>query len=138
MTSADAPSTRLSHSPLVPVSWGELLDKISILEIKAERIASQPARANVERELSMLSSVAAQLAGEPRLADWKRALKQVNEALWVIEDHIREKETTSSFDQEFIELARSVYRTNDRRAQIKREINLTLGSQLIEEKQYKG
>jgi hypothetical protein len=138
MTSADTPPTGLSQSPFVPVSWGELLDKISILEIKAERIAAQPARANVETELAMLSSVAARLAGVPGLAGWKHDLKQVNETLWDIEDRIREKEAASRFDQEFIELARSVYRTNDQRARIKRKINLSLGSQLIEEKSYKG
>jgi hypothetical protein len=130
--------SKQSQSPLVPVSWGELLDKISILEIKAERIAAQPARANVERELALLTSVAARLGDNPGLAGWKRDLRQVNEALWDIEDSIREKEAASRFDQEFIELARAVYRTNDRRARIKREINLSLGSQLIEEKSYKG
>ena len=138
MTSADAPSSGLSQSPLVPVSWGELLDKISILEIKAERIVAQPARANVEKELALLSSVAGRLAAEPGLAGWKRELRQVNETLWEIEDRIREKEAASSFDAGFIELARAVYQTNDRRARIKREINLSLGSQLIEEKSYKG
>jgi hypothetical protein len=122
----------------VPVSWGELLDKISILEIKAERIVSEPARGNVQTELAMLSAIAAQLADDPRLREWKRTLKDVNEALWSIEDRIREKEAQAEFDQEFIELARSVYKTNDRRARIKREINLSLGSQLIEEKQYRG
>ena len=138
MMSADAPSTRLLQSPLVPVSWGELLDKISILEIKSERIVAQPARANVEKELALLAAVGAGLAAEPRLAGWKRELKQVNETLWVIEDRIREKEAAASFDAEFVELARAVYQNNDRRARIKREINLSLGSQLIEEKSYKG
>jgi hypothetical protein len=125
-------------NPLVPVSWGELLDKISILEIKAERIVSAPARTNVQTELSLLSANADQLTGDSRLHEWKHALKEVNETLWSIEDRIREKEARAEFDQEFIELARSVYKTNDLRARIKREINLSLGSQLIEEKQYKG
>jgi Family of unknown function (DUF6165) len=124
-------------TPLVPLSWGELLDKISILEIKAERIVSAPARSNVRMELSALSAIASELDGDQRLEEWKRALKGVNEALWSIEDRLREKEAQAAFDQEFIELARSVYKTNDRRACIKREINLSLGSQLIEEKQYK-
>jgi hypothetical protein len=136
--SANGPSTSLTQSPLVPVSWGELLDKISILQIKAERIAAPIAAANVQAELSMLVRVADRLADDPRLSGWKRDLKEVNEALWTIEDRIREKEAGAEFDQEFIELARSVYRTNDRRARIKRDINLSLGSQLIEEKQYKG
>ena len=131
-----APSSR--PSPLVPLSWGELLDKISILEIKAERIVAASARGNVQTELAMLSAIANELAGDRRLREWKRELKQVNEALWSIEDSIREKEAQAEFDQEFIELARSVYRTNDRRAHIKRDINLSLGSRLIEEKQYKG
>jgi hypothetical protein len=135
MTSPD-PASR--PNPLVPLSWGELLDKISILEIKAERIVSTPARSNVRTELSALSAIASELDGDQRLEEWKRALKDVNEALWSIEDRIREKEAQAVFDQEFIELARSVYETNDRRARIKREINLSLGSQLIEEKQYKG
>ena len=126
------------QSPLVPVSWGELLDKISILEIKAQRIASESAGANVRTELSLLSDIADRLAADQRLAGWKRDLKDVNEALWDIEDRIREKEAEAKFDQEFIELARAVYTTNDRRARIKREINLSLGSQLIEEKQYKS
>lgn len=138
MTSAGSASAPLAQSPMVPVSWGELLDKISILEIKAERIVAPSAAANVRNELSMLSAVADRLSGEPGLSEWKRALKQVNEALWTIEDRIREKEAGAIFDREFIELARAVYRTNDRRAHIKREINLSLGSQLIEEKQYKG
>ena len=86
----------------------------------------------------MLSAIANELAGDRRLREWKRELKQVNEALWSIEDRIREKEAQAEFDQEFIELARSVYRTNDQRAHIKRDINLSLGSRLIEEKQYKG
>lgn len=126
------------QSPLVPVSWGELLDKISILEIKAERIASESAGANVRTELSLLLTIADRLAGDQRLAGWKRALHEVNEALWDIEDRIREKEAEAKFDQEFIALARAVYTTNDQRARIKREINVSLGSQLIEEKQYKG
>jgi hypothetical protein len=139
MTSpVDQASGPVLQSPLVPVSWGELLDKISILEIKAERIVSPSASANVRMELSLLSVIADRLSGEQRLAAWKRALKDVNEALWVIEDRIREKEAEQRFDEEFIDLARAVYRTNDRRAHIKREINLSLGSQLIEEKQYKG
>ena len=128
----------LSQTPLVPVSWGELLDKISILEIKSERITSPAAVANVRNELSMLAASAAPLAAHQGLAEWKRALKDVNETLWEIEDRIREKEAEAKFDAEFIELARSVYVNNDRRARIKREINLAVGSQLIEEKSYKG
>ena len=131
-------TTHATQTPLVPVSWGELLDKISILEIKAERITSAAAVANVRSELSLLSASAAPLATHPGLGEWKRALKEVNEALWDIEDRIREKEAEAKFDAAFIELARSVYVNNDRRARIKREINLAVGSQLIEEKSYKG
>lgn len=138
MMSRRPAATPQLQSPLVPVSWGELLDKISILEIKAQRIASESAGANVRTELSLLSDIADRLAADQRLAGWKRGLKDVNEALWDIEDRIREKEAEAKFDQEFIELARAVYTTNDRRARIKREINLSLGSQLIEEKQYKS
>ena len=127
-----------TQTPLVPVSWGELLDKVSILQIKAERITAPAALANVRNELSLLQASAAPLADNPRLTEWMRALKDVNETLWVIEDRIREKESEARFDAEFIELARSVYATNDRRARIKREINLAVGSQLIEEKSYKG
>ena len=134
MTAQEPPSQLTPH---VPVSWGELLDKISILEIKVERIVSASARGNVQKELSMLSAIASEVDGEPRLREWKSALKDVNEALWEIEDRIREKETQAEYDQEFIELARSIYKTNDRRARIKRDINVSLGSQLIEEKQYK-
>jgi hypothetical protein len=127
-----------TQTPLVPVSWGELLDKVSILQIKAERITAPAALTNVRNELSLLQASAAPLADNPRLTEWMRALKDVNETLWVIEDRIREKESEGRFDAEFIELARSVYATNDRRAKIKREINLAVGSQLIEEKSYKG
>jgi len=127
-----------TQTPLVPVSWGELLDKVSILQIKAERITAPAALTNVRNELSLLQASAAQLADNPRLTEWMHALKDVNETLWVIEDRIREKESEGRFDAEFIELARSVYATNDRRAKIKREINLAVGSQLIEEKSYKG
>ena len=121
--------------PLAPVSWGELFDKISILEIKAARIKAKPARANVRRELEALNAVAAP-AKRAGLARLRQKLRKVNEALWEIEDEIREKEHRQEFDARFVALARSVYQTNDRRSAIKREINDLLGSALVEEKHY--
>lgn len=122
--------------PDAPVSWGELIDKISILEIKARRLTGPPALANVRRELAALEAVAAEVAGDPRMAGWRGALGEVNAALWDIEDAIREQERAGDFGPRFIELARSVYRRNDARAALKREISLALGSELIEEKSY--
>jgi methyl coenzyme M reductase subunit C-like uncharacterized protein (methanogenesis marker protein 7) len=119
------------------VSPGEFLDKVSILEIKLERIRDPAKLANVRRELELLRGVwkASPLAGAD-VAALTRELKSVNEALWEIEDRLRIKEARGSFDDEFIELARSVYRHNDRRAALKRELNLALRSDLIEEKSY--
>lgn len=124
--------------PRVPVSFGELLDKITILEIKSERIVDPAKLANVQRELSALAAVWNQLpgAGAPAVTAARGRLRQVNEQLWEIEDEIRTKEAARSFDADFIELARAVYRTNDQRAAIKREVNLALGSELVEEKSY--
>ncbi len=126
-------------TPVVPVSWGELIDKITILEIKAERIADPVKRANVARELEALSAVRDR--GDPppaALAPLVGALRAVNQALWTIEDDIRECEAKGEFGPRFVELARSVYRNNDRRAALKRQINALLGSELVEEKSYKG
>jgi hypothetical protein len=125
-------------TPLVPTSWGELLDKIAILEIKSERLSSEAALANVRNELAQLDAVAAQLPSDPVLAGLRQALKAVNESLWEIEDRIREHEARQEFDAQFIALARSVYKTNDERGRIKRDINLRLNSALVEEKQYKA
>jgi len=121
----------------IPVATGELLDKITILRIKSERIADPDKLANVRRELSLLEGIWAGIdTGDARVADCIDRLKEVNEALWEIEDRIRVKESRSSFDQDFIDLARSVYFTNDKRAAIKREINDLTGSTLTEEKSY--
>ncbi len=121
----------------VPVSYGELLDKISILEIKSERMHDPVKLANVERELRALErSWAAHPAAAQDVSDLRRELKAVNERLWVIEDDIRVKEKSREFDAAFIELARSVYFQNDDRARIKRDINLALGSAYVEEKSY--
>jgi uncharacterized protein DUF6165 len=125
--------------PRVPISHGELIDKITILEIKAERIGDAAKRANVGAELEQLEAVwQREAAGAADIAAERAALLAVNEALWDIEDRIREKERTHSFDAEFIELARSVYIRNDERAAIKRTINERLGSALVEEKSYQS
>ena len=123
----------------VPISPGEFLDKLTILEIKAERIGDPAKLANVRRELELLRSTwqASPLAARDVSAQVAQ-LREVNAALWDVEDRLREKEAARAFDAEFVELARSVYRTNDRRAEIKRELNVALGSELIEEKSYKA
>lgn len=120
-----------------PVSYGELIDKITILEIKSERMSDPAKLANVANELDALNRTwAADPAAAVDIADLRDRLRAVNEALWDIEDRIRLKEKAKAFDAEFIELARSVYIRNDERAALKREINLKLGSTLIEEKSY--
>jgi hypothetical protein len=119
--------------PEVPVSWGELIDKITILEIKAARLTDPAALGNVRRELAALTPHA---PPDARLPPLRTALSEVNAALWDIEDRIREKEAAADFGAEFVELARAVYRQNDRRAALKRQISLALGSDLIEEKSY--
>lgn len=122
---------------LAPVSAGELLDKISILRIKRERIAAADKVANIKTELSALEAVAARAIPEsPALAALEADLKTVNEALWQIEDDIREHDARGDFGEEFVRLAQAVYRTNDRRAALKREINRLTGSALVEEKSY--
>ena len=123
-------------SPLVPVSWGEFYDKISILEIKATRIAEPEKLANDDRELTALLACATAQPTVPELADLRLHLRRVNEMLWDIEDRIREKEHEQAFDADFVQLARSVYHRNDERAKIKRQINELLQSGLIEEKSY--
>jgi uncharacterized protein YukE len=124
-------------NPSVPVSWGELLDKVTILEIKSERLTSKAALANVRHELEQLSSFAEKAQGlNPEIPRLKAELKTINETLWQIEDDIREKEAAKSFDAEFVRLARAVYRTNDARGRLKQEINALLKSAINEEKQY--
>lgn len=124
-------------TPHVPVSWGELIDKITILEIKAARLTSAAALQNVRRELDQLTEKTLALGDMAKeVAPLKADLTRVNEALWEIEDKIRDKEAAKAFDAEFIELARSVYITNDKRAALKRQINQLLASELVEEKGY--
>ena len=121
----------------IPISPGELLDKITILEIKSERMEEDAKLANVRREFRLLD------------ARWREAvteddtvrrihgeLKRINETLWEIEDDIRDKERLKEFDGEFVRLARSVYFTNDKRAKAKKELNLHLGSEIVEETSY--
>lgn len=123
---------------LVPVSPGELLDKITILRIKVARIQDAAKLANVRLELALLEQTWRQSGGaDQNVSADEYALQQVNERLWDIEDRIRDKEARQSFDRDFIELARAVYLANDERAAIKKRINTQLGSRLVEEKSYK-
>lgn len=122
---------------LVPVSPGELLDKITILEIKSERMSDPEKLTNVRRELALLSKTwAGAVREDETVARIHDELKRINEALWVIEDDIRDKERLREFDEEFIRLARAVYVTNDQRAQAKKALNTHLGSDIVEEKSY--
>jgi hypothetical protein len=128
---------RAGRRPTVEVSWGELIDKLTILEIKEQRLASPAAVANIRKELATLRSTSQALQPPPDGFDELQAkLKSVNETLWEIEDQIRAKEAAQSFDQKFIELARAVYFHNDHRARLKHDINVLLKSELVEEKQY--
>jgi len=121
----------------VPVSFGEVLDKITILEIKSERIADPGKVKNVRLELEELNDTWNDaVQDQEAIAGLRKQLKHVNEALWEIEDDIRDQEAAQDFGQTFIELARAVYVTNDKRAAIKKEVNLALGSRFVEEKSY--
>ena len=121
----------------IELSVGELLDKISILQIKAERIDDPSKMKNINKELAVLMSLWNDSPySDTNLSSEINELKNINEALWDIEDKIRDKERNQVFDKDFIGLARSVYFTNDKRAEIKRVINSKTGSELIEEKSY--
>lgn len=121
----------------IPVSPGELLDRVTILEIKAERIADAAKRANVEYERAGLEALAAEsLPRDPEILRLRREIRAVNEALWDIEDAIRDHERRQDFGPSFVALARAVYRTNDRRAALKRAVNDRLGTAIVEEKSY--
>jgi hypothetical protein len=121
----------------VPISPGELLDKITILRIKSKRMSDEKKLANVRLELQELERTwSASPYSKINIAADIDSLQAVNEKLWVIEDDIRDKERAQSFDAEFVRLARAVYVENDERAAIKRRINVTLGSTLVEEKSY--
>ncbi len=121
----------------VEISIGEFFDKITILEIKQKKINNAEKLVNINKELDSLNRLLAQQSfSREDVTEEIAALRQVNEQLWVIEDDIREKEAKKQFDAGFIELARSVYITNDKRSDIKRVINLRLGSDFVEEKSY--
>ena len=127
----------MSGTVSIEIAPGELIDKITILEIKAERISDQAKLANVRLELDTLAaSRDAAISASDDLRRLTADLKAVNEELWVIEDDIRECERSGDFGRKFVELARAVYKTNDRRAALKRDINNLLGSRLVEEKSY--
>jgi Family of unknown function (DUF6165) len=123
---------------LVPISPGELIDKITILEIKSARMTDAAKLHNVRTELALLNETwrASAFSSVDITAEWT-GLRDVNGQLWDIEDRIRDKERDGQFDAVFIELARAVYVTNDERAAIKRRINAKLGSSLVEEKSYR-
>ena len=121
----------------VELAYGELLDKVTILQIKSERITDEDKLANVNKELELLNKLwNMDEKSSVDISSEFTALKEINEKIWDIEDGIRDKERVKEFDEKFIELARSVYFSNDKRAEIKRAINLKLGSELIEEKSY--
>ncbi len=126
-----------NHTVLAPVSLGELLDKIVILEIKEERISDEAKLANVRTELQSLRAIRlASLQGSPEIEMWEKALREANEELWDLEDRIRDKERADDFGPEFVEVARLIYRTNDKRANAKKMINTICGSTIVEEKSY--
>lgn len=121
----------------VEISIGEFYDKLTILEIKKERINNTEKLVNINNELDGLNNLLAQLPfSRDDVSQEVSELRKINEALWEIEDDIREKESQKKFDERFIELARAVYITNDKRSDIKRDINLKLGSDFVEEKSY--
>ena len=122
---------------LIPISPGELLDKITILQIKAERIADPAKVANVKTELEMLSKVWDEsVESDDVITSLSAELKSINEMLWEIEDDIRDEERNRRFGERFVELARAVYVTNDDRANAKKKVNLHLNSTIVEEKSY--
>ena len=122
--------------PIVAVSWGELFDRISILEIKQARMTSEAARTTAAAQLAILRQTENMLSQEPMtLPELRKRLKSVNETLWSIEDELRDREARKAFDARFIELARGVYRNNDERSRIKHAIDRLLGSE-SEPKEY--
>ena len=124
----------MTAPPLIPVSWGELIDRITILEIKVERLSNVTARDNAAHELALLVAVAGQY--QSQVGSLASQLKLINQTLWKTEDQIRDHERRKDFGPEFIALARAVYQTNDARSKLKREINSVLRSKLVEEKSY--
>jgi Family of unknown function (DUF6165) len=122
-----------------PISIGELIDKITILEIKCERITERDKTANVAKELALLRGLKAEAGLDGAEMDgFARELRGVNALIWDVEDEIRELEARGDFGPRFVELARSIYRNNDQRARIKQRVNAAFGSAIVEEKSYKG
>jgi hypothetical protein len=127
----------MTQAIMTEIGSGELIDKITILEIKSERMSDAAKLQNVRHELSVLSATRdAHLGDVDGLEGLAAQLKEINEALWVIEDDIRACEAEKDFGQKFIDLARAVYITNDKRAAVKKEINLLTGATIVEEKSY--
>jgi Family of unknown function (DUF6165) len=123
--------------PHIPVSWGEVIDKVTILEIKEQNIAGEAALVNIRKELAALRSIiGAEHAMPGQVSGLTDDLRAVNRRLWDLEDLIRIKERLGAFDEEFIRLARSIYVENDQRSKVKRAINELTGSELVEEKSY--
>ena len=134
------PNSR-AHSRQIraPISIGELIDKITILEIKTERIADVGKLRNVAAELALLNDLKTGAGLDtPQMQPHARALKSINQTLWDVEDALRELELARDFGTRFVELSRSVYRNNDQRARVKQRINVEFGSEIMEEKSYKG
>jgi hypothetical protein len=130
--------SEIFKTPLTPISWGELIDKITILEIKKLRIISPEAAANIFTELRYLEQIVFASNGLSELiSDLKSELSEVNHQLWQVEDDIRDKELRKEFDHVFIELARMVYKLNDKRSKLKKDINTRLNSEIQEVKSYK-
>jgi hypothetical protein len=123
-------------TPSAPLSWGELIDKITILDIKNAKLTEALALANVRRELVYLIAIEKPALAAEAVRKLKDELRAVNGKLWDVEDHLRDKERAGDFGTDFVELARSVYRLNDQRAAIKKRINGALASELVEEKSY--
>jgi DNA-directed RNA polymerase sigma subunit (sigma70/sigma32) len=122
-----------------PIAIGELIDKIAILEIKAERISDQQKLRNVATELTMLRALKTNAGLDTaEMEPYAQELRSINATLWEIEDALRELEAQHDFGPHFVKLARSVYQTNDRRAGVKLRINKAFGSEIVEEKSYKG
>jgi hypothetical protein len=135
----DLKATPAAGTVLVPTSFGELIDKITILEIKSVRIRDPQKALNVRNELDLLTAASVIVPNSGKeLGPLKDELRRTNETLWDIEDRIRDCERARNFGPEFIELARSVYKMNDRRAAIKRQINELAGSVIVEEKSYRS
>ena len=130
-------SVGLSATLLIPVSWGEFFDKISILEIKKENVSDNEAMKNIVRELELLNNfISDDISSNTHVMDLRIELKALNQDIWNIEDEIRINEASSDFGERFIELARNTYLFNDKRASIKRKINNILNSTITEEKIY--